>query len=233
MRKLVAISTSAAAVLTVGLLAACDGPPAPPPPTPTFSTHTAEPTHSPTPSPDESTTVPPEPEPEPTPEPPLPTPEPTPEPTTETPVAAGEIWQWALGRNVWSDPDLQPYTQTLGRTWDTDVNVQSLGFQLTPDAAGAVVAVTVYNDENALGYPGTETNFAAYRGTLPLGLTWAHTATDVEQLLGSDQRTGGWGTDITYSYTTTDGFRVEVGFVARHDTDLPGSPIHFVRVSPA
>ncbi|MBN9621321.1 MAG: hypothetical protein J0H43_16590, partial [Actinobacteria bacterium] len=105
-------------------------------------------------------------------------------PTSETPVAAGEIWQWALGRNVWSDPDLQPYTQTLGRTWDTDVNVQSLGFQLTPDAAGAVVAVTVYNDENALGYPGTETNFAAYRGTLPLGLTWAHTATDVEQLLG-------------------------------------------------
>lgn len=227
MRKLVAISTSAAAVLAVGLLAACDGPPPPPPPTPTFSTHTAEPTHSPIPSPDESTTVPPEP----TPEPPLPTPEPTPEPTTETPVAAGEIWQWALGRNVWSDPDLQPYTQTLGRTWDTDVNVQSQGFQLTPDAAGAVVAVTLFNDENALGYPGSETNFRAYQGTLPLGLTWAHTATDVEQQLGSDQRTGGWGTDITYAYATTDGFRVEVGFVARHDGDLPGSPIHFVRVS--
>lgn len=222
MRKLVLVGTPVAAVLAIGLLGACDPSPGPPRPSPTVSTDTASPT------PDPTTTAP-----EPTPEPPSPTPEPTPEPTTDEPVATGEIWQWALGRNVWSDPDLQPYTQTLGRTWDTDVDVQSLGFQLTPDASGAVVAVTVYNDENALGYPGSETSFAAYRGTLPLGLTWAHTATDVEQLLGSDNRTGGWGTDITYAYTTTDGLRVEVGFVARHDGDLPGSPIHFVRVSPA
>ena len=113
------------------------------------------------------------------------------------------------------------------------MNVQSLGFQLAPDAPGTVTAVTVHNDENLLGYPGSETTFRAYRGTLPLGLSWDHTATDVDQLPGSDDRTGGWGTDITYSYITTDGYRVDVGFVARHDSDLPGSPIHFIRVSPA
>ena len=224
MRKLVAIAVPTAAAFAVGVLSACGGPPPAPPPTtstaPAPGPTTIEPVPDPTTAGPVHTTTPPE-----------PAPEPTPEPTTDTPVATAEVWQWALGRNVWSDPDLQPYTGSLGRTWDTDVNVQSYGFQLTPDASGVVTSVTVYNDENALGYPGSETNFRAYPGALPFDLTWSHTATDVEAMLGAGDRTGGYGTDITYSYLTTNGYRVDVGFVARHDADLAGSPMHFIRVS--
>jgi hypothetical protein len=82
---------------------------------------------------------------------------PAPEPATPS----GEVWQWALGRNVWTDPDLQQYTQSLGDTHDTDVNVQSEGFQLTADSSGTVVAVTLFNDETALGMPQSETSYSA------------------------------------------------------------------------
>lgn len=151
----------------------------------------------------------------------------------QPPAATGEIWQWALGKNVWSDPALQPYTRDLGRTSDTDVNVQSQGFQLTPDASGAVYSVTVYNDETALGMPYVETNFNAYRGKLPMGLTWNDTASDVSRMYGTGNQAGGYGTSITFTYLTKDEYRVEVGFMALHDQDLPGSPIHFIRVSRA
>ena len=158
----------------------------------------------------------------------------SPAPATSTvPAATAEIWRWALGRNVWSDPALQPYTHNLGRTPDTDVNVQSQGFQLTPDSSGAVTSVTLYNDENALGYPGSDTNFSAYQGSLPLGLSWADSAAEVSGMLGSGSRAGGYGTDITFTYLTDAGYRVEVGFAARHDADLPDSPIHYIKVSRA
>lgn len=163
-----------------------------------------------------------------------PSPLPRPVPSSSPAQApSGEIWQWALGRNVWDDPALQPYTHDLGRTEDTDVNVQSQGFQLTPDSSGAVYSVTVYNDETALGLPYVETNFNAYRGKLPLQLTWSDTANDVTRMYGAGNQAGGYGTTITSTYLTRDGYRVEVGFMALHDQDLPNSPIHYIRVSRA
>lgn len=167
------------------------------------------------------------------PQPPTPSPSSTPATSSAAPAVSGEIWQWALGRNVWNDAALQPYTHNLGRSWDTDVNVQSQGFQLTPDSSGTVTSVTVYNDENALGYPGSDTNFSAYQGRLPLGLSWSDTATSVGQRYGTGTQSGGFGTDITCTYTTRNGYRVEIGFVARHAGDLPNSPIHYIRVSRA
>lgn len=68
-------------------------------------------------------------------------------------------------------------------------------------------------------------------GTLPLGLSWTDTATDVSQKCGGAIQTGGFGTDITYTYMTTSGYRVEIGFVARHMADLPNSPIHSIKVA--
>lgn len=156
--------------------------------------------------------------------------QPRPHPQPPAPPA-GEVWQWALGRNVWDDSALQPYTHDLGRTSDTDVNVQAQGFQLTPDSSGNVYSVTVYNDETALGFPGTDTNFSAYRGALPLGLTWADTASDVIAKYGTGNQAGGYGTPITFTYVTNDGYRVEVGLLAAHESDIPGSPLHYITVS--
>ena len=156
---------------------------------------------------------------------------PAPVPTTERPTPSGEIWQWALGRDVWNDPALQRYAHDLGRSDDTDVNVQSEGFQLTVDSTGTVTAVTLYNNENALGLPGAETNFSAYEGTLPMGLSWNDTASDIGAEYGAANQSGGYGTSITFAYTTNDGYRVDVAFLAGHESDLPASPIHSITVS--
>lgn len=208
MRKITAIGAAAAAALTMGMLAACGAAASQPPPSASAQGQASATS-------------------------PAPATNPAPATGTESATATGEIWQWALGRDVWSDPALQPYTHNLGRTMDTDANVQSRGFQLTPDSSGTVTSVTLYNDENDLGYPGSETNFSAYQGSLPLELSWDDTATEVSQTLGSGSRSGGYGTDITFTYVTDDGYRVEVGFAARHDADLPDSPIHYIRVSQA
>lgn len=142
----------------------------------------------------------------------------------------GEIWQWALGRDAWTDKDLQTYTRDLGRTWDTDVNVQSEGFKLSLDSSGTVIAVTLFNDEAALGYPGTSTDFLAYKGQLPGGLSWSDTATTLGAEYGAPNQSGGYGLDITFTTVTRDGYRLEIAFTARHQGDLPGSPIHCVTV---
>lgn len=158
------------------------------------------------------------------------TPRTRPAPTrTVNPTPRAEIWQWALGRNVWTDPGLRGYTADLGRS-DTDVNVLSQGFQLTLDASGVVVAVTLYNDETMLGLPASQTAFRAYRGTLPAGLSWAATAASVQARYGAANQSGGFGTDITFSYRTTDGYLLELAFAARHESDLPSSPIHCITV---
>lgn len=142
----------------------------------------------------------------------------------------GEIWQWALGRDVFTDENLKQYSQSLGTTGHTDVDVQSEGFKLTV-TSGIVTAVTLYNDETALGYPGSSSNFTAYRGQLPLNLTWQSTAGSMGVQYGASNQSGGFGTDITFSYTTTDGYDVVVGFVARHQQDFtPETPIHYITV---
>ncbi|TCC20573.1 hypothetical protein [Kribbella sindirgiensis] len=170
-------------------------------------------------------------------------PRPGPTPTTVGPtyshspdpaVPSGEIWQWALGRNLWTDPGLAAYAEDLGTDWGdpgTDANVHSRGFQLTADSSGTVTAVTLYNDESALGYPAGETSFSAYQGSLPMGLTWNTTATDLGVVYGAANQTGGYGTEIAFTYVTPGGEQVRLSFAARHERDLPGSPIHSITVS--
>src|SRR5690348_7784937 len=53
----------------------------------------------------------------------------TPDETWSEPVNQPgiEVWQWALGRNLWTDPNLAPYLVFLHDD-DTDVSVQSEGF---------------------------------------------------------------------------------------------------------
>lgn len=149
--------------------------------------------------------------------------------TTPTPVAQGEIWQWALGRNVWEDPQLQRYTRQLGSSEETDVMVQSQGFSLTPDGSGVVTAVTLFNDETALGLPASESSFSAYQGLLPMGLTWGTTAIQMGAVYGASNQSGGYGTTITFTYVS-DGYSLQVGFAALHERDLPQSPIHSIVV---
>ncbi|GAB2681800.1 hypothetical protein [Thalassiella azotivora] len=140
----------------------------------------------------------------------------------------GEVWQWALGRDLWSDPVFVTYTEDLGTDWGepgTDVHVQSQGFSLTADDAGTVVAVTLYNDETALGLPASDSSFSADAGDLPGGLTWADTASDLGIEYGAPGVSGGWGTTIVLDAETDDGYALSVTFLATHAEDLPGSPI--------
>jgi hypothetical protein len=146
------------------------------------------------------------------------------------PRAEGEIWQWAIGRNLWDDPALQQYARDLGTSWEhTDAHVQSQGFALTADGSGVVTAVTLFNDETALGLPVSETSYRAYQGRLPLGITWRTTADDLISMFGPANQSGGYGTSITFSYRQA-GHVLEVAFAARHERDLPGSRIHSIVV---
>jgi hypothetical protein len=194
-----------------------------PSPTPTVSTTVSPTIPTPTPpEPEPSTTTPAPPEPSP---PPVPTTPAEPSPRTQ------EIWEWAIGRNVATDPYLRQLSQQLGQDPDNlEISVQSEGFQLAVDNSWNVISVTVFNDENALGYPGAESNFSAYQGTLPLGLTWDDNATTVHQQFPEHQTWGGYGVEIIYQYLQ-DGRRVDVTFAAAHERDLDGAPIHSITVA--
>ena len=164
-------------------------------------------------------------------------PGPAPPPTTTItsevtePLPQGEIWQWALGRNAWSDPALTRLASSLGRSSKTNILAHAYGFELNLDDAGTVVAVVLYNDEDSLGLSSSETSFRAYAGTLPAGLTWRDTYGSVVTQYGpGDQQTGGWGTEHTVSYVTTDGRRLEVTYAATHSAELPTSAIHTITV---
>lgn len=134
---------------------------------------------------------------------------------------------------MWSDPALEPYARELGNDDGTDIDVQSEGFKLTLDSTGVVVSVTVFNDENAMNLPGVETNFSAYRGELPLGLSWADSATSLlTQHPDYTAVSGGYGTSITYTYFL-DGYRFDVALEARHESAIPGSALHYIVVGHA
>ncbi|GAA2100042.1 hypothetical protein GCM10009841_14390 [Microlunatus panaciterrae] len=109
--------------------------------------------------------------------------------------------------------------------------MQQEGFQLTLDASGTVIAVTLYNDENAIGLPSSDASFSAYQGTLPADLTWTDTASSIGATYGAANQSGGFGTEIIFTYTTSDNYRLELAFAARHERDLPNAPIHTIRVS--
>jgi hypothetical protein len=146
----------------------------------------------------------------------------------------GEIWEWALGRNAWADPALAGLASSLGRSSKSNILVHPRGFELDLDGSGAVVAVVLYNDETALGLPASESSFLAYGGALPAGLSWRDSHDTVVARHGEgDLVVGGWGVEYTFRYETTDGVRVDVTYMAKHEDALAGSPIHTVTVRPA
>jgi len=171
---------------------------------------------------------------------PLAEPEPTePEPVAdsgdpvqpaEEPAAEGEIWEWALGRNIWTDPDLAAYGRNLGRTWDLEAHVQSQGFSLNPDSSGVIVSVTLYNDETALGLPVSSSSFSAYQGMLPGGLDWSMTADDLDLLDGEQQGGGIAGLYYQFAMETSDGYLLTVEIATAHADELPDAPMHSIEV---
>jgi hypothetical protein len=156
-----------------------------------------------------------------------PTDEPTDAPTDE-PMLSGEIWEWVLGRSVWDDPALADLASTLGPTSDS-IMMQPYGYQLDVDASGTIAAVLLFNDEVALGLPVSDSSFRAYDGALPGGLTWSDTYDTIVNRFGEGTLvTGGWGVSYTFAYETTNGYEIDVTYLANHEDELPGAPLHIV-----
>jgi hypothetical protein len=145
----------------------------------------------------------------------------------------GEIWQWALGRNLWTDPALEQYSRQLGLYWgqSTDAEAQSQGFELTADSTGTVTSVTLYNDETDLGFPQSSTSYQAYQGRLPGGLTWDDTGSTVGAEYGT-QSMGGYGSglELAFDYKTDDGHPLTITFNASTKAELPDAPMHSIMI---
>jgi hypothetical protein len=204
MKKATAIGIVASIALATGILAGC-GAPAPEPVLPASTT--AAPTE---PVPPDETVTP-----------------------TEPATTTGEIWQWALGRHLWSDPELDRYSRQLGVSWgqSTDAEVQSQGFELTADSSGTVTSVTLYNDEVGLGLPQSSTSYQAYQGDLPSGLTWSDTGSDVGAEYGT-QTMGGYGSGLplAFQYTLDDGHHATITFNAKTAEELSTAPMLSIMV---
>lgn len=143
-------------------------------------------------------------------------------------VPSGEIWQWALGRNIWDDEALAGLAATIGPNSDS-ITIQPYGFQLDVDASGTVAAVLLFNDEVALGLPASESSFSAYQGSLPAGLSWQDTYDTVVGRYGEGALlTGGWGVPFSFAYQTEVGYEIDLTFLASHSDELPGAPLHIV-----
>ena len=167
---------------------------------------------------------------------------PTPQPTASQPVASdgwageptdeplpsGEIWQWALGRSIWDDQALAELASTMGPSSDS-IMMQPYGFQLDVDTSGRVAAVRLFNDEVALGLPASDSSFSAYQGALPTGLSWDDTYDTIVSRHGEGVLiTGGWGVSYSFAYQTDDGYELDLTYLANHEDELPGSPLHVV-----
>ncbi|VBA29729.1 hypothetical protein [Mycobacterium pseudokansasii] len=167
---------------------------------------------------------------------------------------SGEIWQWALGKNMLTDATLRDYLNSApggpGRVCYGDpklcqqstpdpqdiraltdiVRVPSEGFGLVPDEHGTVVSVVLYNDIREQKY--------LYRGKLPEGWTWDSTATDVGAVFGTPNMVAGFEQQpyipIAFKYQTADHlYDLRVEFAATTADELPGAHMRTIAVSQA
>lgn len=162
---------------------------------------------------------------------PLPTQSATTAPSAQS-TPDGAVWQWALGRNAWTDPALRRFTGSLG-VHSTDANDFADGVKLGIDTSGQVVSVTLFNDQSYLPDADQPNTFHAFQGPLPGNLSWRDTASDLGAVYGAANQAGGYGSDITFTTTTDDGYRLTVAFQARHQADLPTSVMDYVMVTKA
>lgn len=166
----------------------------------------------------------------------------------------GEIWEWALGKNMLTDPKLLDYVNSTpvgaGRVCYGDpklcqesppspqdalaltdvVRVPSEGFGLVPDEHGTVVSVVLYNDLREQKY--------LYRGRLPEGWTWDSTATDLGAVFGAPNMVAGFEQQpyvpIAFKYQTADHlYDLRVEFAAGTAAELPGAHMRTITVSQA
>lgn len=120
----------------------------------------------------------------------------------------------------------------MGTSSSTEIMQRDLGFELTMNGDGDVAAVTLVNDEVELGHPPSTSNFSAFTGMLPGNLDWGQTAMDLGVEYGAPNQFGGFGTAITFEYTTADGeFEIKIAFDARNEADLPSSLMHWIKVT--
>ena len=165
-----------------------------------------------------------------------------------TAAPPGDIWEWALGKDLWIDPDLEPYLHPIVQCtgegqcpgW-----AQSLddGWKANPGADGMVVSVEMFNDETVLGTP-NDPNIAgstsggvnhAYEGRLPLEKTWSTTANDMGAAFGARNMIFGrneyLGIPTTFEYLSEDGrYKFWFEFYAMTAQDLPNALIHKIQV---
>jgi hypothetical protein len=155
----------------------------------------------------------------------------------ETPSPDGEVWEWAVGRNGFTDPYLNRYMSMMfeqwdKRNWNTDVYVHAQGFMLNIDGEGIVQEVVLYYDEVELGLPESDTSMHTYQGRLPGGLTWDDTPATLGAHFGDSNQAGGMF-GITFSYRTNDGYDFVVTTTAEDESELPTARIAFITVRPS
>ena len=166
----------------------------------------------------------------------------------------GEIWEWALGKDMLTDPTLRDYVNSTplgaGRVCYGDpklcqesppspqdalaltdvVRVPSEGFGLVPDEHGKVVSVVLYNDLREQKY--------LYQGRLPEGWTWASTAADLGDVFGAPNMVAGFEQQpyipIAFKSQTADHlYDLRVEFAATNAAELPGAHMRTITVSQA
>jgi hypothetical protein len=165
-----------------------------------------------------------------------------------TAAPPGDIWEWALGRDLWTDPDLGQYLHPIVQCIHGEQCpgwAQSLddGWKANPGADGQVVSVELFNDETVLGTP-NDPNISgsssvslkhAYKGKLPLEKTWSTTANDMGAAYGARNMIFGRneyvGIPMTFEYLTEDGrYKFWFEFYAMTAQDLPHALIHKIEV---
>ena len=166
----------------------------------------------------------------------------------------GEIWEWALGKDMLADPTLRDYVNSTplgaGRVCYGDpklcqesppspqdtlaltdvVRVPSEGFGLVPDEHGTVVSVVLYNDLREHKY--------LYQGRLPEGWTWDSTATDLGDVFGAPNMVAGFEQQpyipVAFKSQTADHlYDLRVEFAATTAAELPGARMRTITVSQA
>jgi hypothetical protein len=169
-------------------------------------------------------------------------------PVAATAAPPGDIWKWALGRDLWTDPDLEQYLHPIAQCAAGEQCAgwaQSLddGWKANPGADGLVVSVELFNDETALGTP-NHPNIAgsssaglkqAYKGRLPLEKTWRTTANDMAAAYGAGNMVFGrneyMGIPATFEYLSEDArYKFWFEFYAMTAQDLPNALIHKIEV---
>lgn len=162
--------------------------------------------------------------------------------TAATAAPQGEIWEWALGRDAFNDPDIRQYTGALGATIGGPCNytacpypdftvgeavVANQGFVLVPTGPEQVIGAVELHRKDSV--------FQAYSGRLPFGLQWGMSGADVDAAYDGaftfESYSGGL-MPLTFEGMSSDGrYRVELAFDAFFPANFPTAQLDKIIVS--